>query len=52
MTHSNGAVTERPVALHQSWTMAGPVISHLPDTQVQELREVSEASAEEVPTAP
>jgi len=30
--------------LHQSWTMAGPVISHLPDAQVQQLREVSEAS--------
>jgi succinate-acetate transporter protein len=44
MTHANGTVSERPMELHQSWTMAGPVISHMPDAQVQQLREVSEAS--------
>ncbi|HEY7010207.1 MAG TPA: acetate uptake transporter [Jatrophihabitantaceae bacterium] len=32
------------VGLHQQWTKAGPVISHLPDDRVQELQEVSEAS--------
>jgi succinate-acetate transporter protein len=33
--------------LHQQWTKAGPVISHLPDLRVQELQEVSEASVGE-----
>jgi uncharacterized protein len=35
------------IRLHQQWTQAGPVISHLPDDRVQELREVSEASVGE-----
>lgn len=47
MTHSgNGGgavIVDRP-ALHQQWTKAGPVISHLPDAEVQQLQEVSEAS--------
>lgn len=40
MSH-NGAAT---VELHQRWTKAGPVISHLPDNQVLEAQELSEAS--------
>jgi len=45
MTNTNGhtVVEERP-PLHQTWTQAGPIVSHLPTAQVQELREVSEAS--------
>ena len=35
------------VGLHQQWTKAGPVISHLPDDRVLELQEVSEASVGE-----
>jgi succinate-acetate transporter protein len=44
MTRSNGqtAVQEQP--LHQTWTKAGPVITHLPEPRVHELQEVSEAS--------
>lgn len=50
MTRSNGpgtAVAEQYLPLHQTWTKAGPVFSHLPDPRVQELREVSEASVGE-----
>ena len=43
MTQTNGAAT-RTLELHETWTKAGPVISHLPDAQVVELQEVSEAS--------
>jgi succinate-acetate transporter protein len=45
MTHANGstAVAER-VELHQKWTQAGPVTSHLPDAMAEDYREVSEAS--------
>ncbi|HET8582673.1 MAG TPA: acetate uptake transporter [Jatrophihabitans sp.] len=44
MSYTNGgaAVTEQP--LHHQWTMAGPVITHLPDTRLHEVREVSEAA--------
>lgn len=41
-TNGGGAVTEQP--LHHQWTMAGPVITHLPDARLHEAREVSEAS--------
>jgi succinate-acetate transporter protein len=44
MTHSNGAVLEEQLPLHQTWTQAGPVISHMSEARVQQLREVSEAS--------
>lgn len=47
MTHTNGSAAVRTRSVHQQWTMAGPVVSHLPEDQVQELREVSEASAGE-----
>jgi succinate-acetate transporter protein len=44
MSRPNGhAVVER-TPLHETWTQAGPITSHLPTAQVQELREVSEAS--------
>lgn len=46
MTHTNGAVAtaSRHAVPHETWTKAGPIVSHLPDAQVEELREVSEAS--------
>jgi uncharacterized protein len=45
MTHTNGAGTVvQELPLHQQWTMAGPVVTHLPVAQVHQLREVSEAS--------
>lgn len=45
MTHTNGTtVTPERTQLHETWTKAGPVVSHLPAAQVHELQEVSEAS--------
>jgi hypothetical protein len=45
MTHTNGtSVLPERTPLHQTWTKAGPVVSHLPAEQVQQLQEVSEAS--------
>jgi succinate-acetate transporter protein len=45
MTHADGGVvTQERLQLHQTWTQAGPVMSHLPDAQVERLREMSEAS--------
>jgi hypothetical protein len=45
MTYTNGStVMPERTQLHQTWTKAGPVVSHLPTAQVQELQEVSEAS--------
>jgi uncharacterized protein len=44
MSHPNGGATATEMPLHQEWTMAGPVISHLPEARLHELREVSEAS--------
>lgn len=32
------------LAVHQKWTKAGPVVSHLPGPRVTELQEISEAS--------
>ncbi|MGH8960216.1 MAG: acetate uptake transporter [Jatrophihabitantaceae bacterium] len=46
MTYTNGSASpaaER-MPLHQTWTKAGPVLSHLPTAQVQALQETSEAS--------
>jgi succinate-acetate transporter protein len=44
MAYTNGTTVQERLPLHQTWTQAGPVISHLPEAHVQELREVSEAS--------
>ena len=48
MTHpTNGnppVATAQPTALHERWTKAGPVVTHLPDERVFELQEVAEAS--------
>lgn len=48
MTHpTNGGAstaTVRRIALHERWTKAGPVVTHLPDEDVFELQEVAEAS--------
>ncbi|HZC53671.1 MAG TPA: acetate uptake transporter [Mycobacterium sp.] len=45
MTHTNGTtVMPERTPLHETWTKAGPVVSHLPAAQVHELQEVSEAS--------
>lgn len=33
-----------PAPVHEQWTKAGPVISHLSDARVHELQEISEAS--------
>lgn len=40
-----GRIERRP--LHHQWTKAGPVISHLPEPVVEELREVADASVGE-----
>jgi succinate-acetate transporter protein len=48
MTISNGASSvAEAYPLHQTWTKAGPVMSHLPDPRVHELQEVAEASVGE-----
>jgi succinate-acetate transporter protein len=47
MTHAtNGAsvATAERYQLHEQWTKAGPVVSHLPEERVFELQEVAEAS--------
>jgi len=46
MSQPNGSmlVAEERLPLHETWTKAGPVVSHLPAAQVHELQEVSEAS--------
>jgi hypothetical protein len=46
MTHPDGSTVlpDRPLDLHESWTKAGPVLSHLPDPRLHEIQEISEAS--------
>ncbi|HET6876207.1 MAG TPA: acetate uptake transporter [Jatrophihabitans sp.] len=41
------ATRQEPLPLHQQWTMAGPVVSHLPEQRVQELNEVASATVGE-----
>lgn len=43
-TINEGARVFESMPLHQQWTKAGPVVSHLPENRVQELGEVAEAS--------
>lgn len=43
-TVNGGAGAAEVTRLHQQWTKAGPVISHMPELRVQQLQEVSEAS--------
>jgi uncharacterized protein len=42
--HSTTRVAERPLPVHEQWTKAGPVVSHLSAARVLELQEVSEAT--------
>lgn len=44
MAYTNGSVVKERLPLHQTWTQAGPVTSHLTDADVQDLRGASEAS--------
>jgi uncharacterized protein len=44
MTITDGSAATASLQLHQRWTKAGPVISHLPDAQVFQIQETSEAS--------
>lgn len=46
MTHAGngGTVTAEWGTIHQRWTKAGPIESHLPDRRLDELQEVAEAS--------
>jgi len=44
MTHTNGNVAEKYTPLHETWTKAGPVVSHMPEERLHEMQEVSEAS--------
>ena len=43
-TFENGARVAEAPRLHQQWTKAGPVISHMPDLRVHELQEAREAA--------
>jgi len=48
MTHANGNVAEmQRLPLHETWTKAGPVVSHLPEERLHDVQEVSEASVGE-----
>jgi hypothetical protein len=49
MTHTNGstAALQERLPLHEQWTKAGPILSHLPEARIHDIEEISEASAAE-----
>jgi succinate-acetate transporter protein len=46
-THDGGLATLDRVGLHQTWTKGGPVVSHLPEEEVEELEERSQVTLAE-----